>query len=360
MTLAEIPYSKSEINEAGRHLAGMQAGIVSNATIAEAFDKVQAWRASHLHPTRVVNFLVRQKAKEIDSSALVYRRLKRMESIISKLKRSPKGTQITTMQDIGGCRAVLQTLEGVNRLSEYCIEITGEPVADYIANPKMDGYRSKHFVARYESSIPQTKHLDGRRTEIQIRTRLQHQWATAVETVDFFTKQTLKIGGGSQKWRRFFALVGSIFAGKENCPLVPNTPHALSELVDETYSLWRELQVAPLVYNWSSIVNFLMKFPEIAEGKAKPPSNSMYMVELDTKRRHTSIEVFFPEKVVDAQVKYAEKEKEITGDPNRHVVLVSVDSIGELRDAYPSYYGDAQEFIKEVAAVLSLSEKPIL
>src|SRR5690606_39699271 len=45
--------------------------------------------------------------------------------------------------------------------------------------------------------------------EIQIRTRLQHAWATAVETVDVMKGTDLKSGGGTPDWREFFALAAS-------------------------------------------------------------------------------------------------------------------------------------------------------
>ena len=48
----------------------------------------------------------------------------------------------------------------------------------------------------------------GLRIEIQIRSRLQHAWATAVETVDAFSGTSLKTtgGSGSEKtdWGRFY------------------------------------------------------------------------------------------------------------------------------------------------------------
>ena len=40
--------------------------------------------------------------------------------------------------------------------------------------------------------------------EIQLRTSLQHAWATVVETVDAFTNENLKFGAGSDDWKRFF------------------------------------------------------------------------------------------------------------------------------------------------------------
>jgi len=39
--------------------------------------------------------------------------------------------------------------------------------------------------------------------EIQIRSKLQHIWATAVETVGFFTGQAIKSNEGEKEWNDF-------------------------------------------------------------------------------------------------------------------------------------------------------------
>jgi hypothetical protein len=56
--------------------------------------------------------------------------------------------------------------------------------------------------------------------EIQLRSRLQHAWATTVETVDTFTRQAIKTGGGKAEWRRFFFADTEVFIGAINQALV--------------------------------------------------------------------------------------------------------------------------------------------
>ena len=69
--------------------------------------------------------------------------------------------------------------------------------------------------------------------EIQYRTHLQHIWATALETMGLFTKQALKAGQGDEHIKRFFVLASSLFALRENCPVIPGTLPDINELVSE-------------------------------------------------------------------------------------------------------------------------------
>jgi len=57
--------------------------------------------------------------------------------------------------------------------------------------------------------------------ELQLRTRLQHTWATAVETMGTFRGEALKSRQGSKEWLEFFALISSAFAHVEKTPLLP-------------------------------------------------------------------------------------------------------------------------------------------
>ena len=93
------------------------------------------------------------------------------------------------MQDVGGARAVLPTIDEVDELRAlYRRSRARHTLAnekDYIRNPKPSGYRGIHLVYRYQSD--RSKVYNGLQIELQLRTRTQHAWATAVETVGTFS-----------------------------------------------------------------------------------------------------------------------------------------------------------------------------
>jgi ppGpp synthetase/RelA/SpoT-type nucleotidyltranferase len=74
---------------------------------------------------------------------------------------------LSQMQDIGGCRAVLSNLKLVRQLCDeyyekgkHCdLKHEFKNKKDYITNPKPDGYRSIHLVYRYKSD--KTKKYNG-------------------------------------------------------------------------------------------------------------------------------------------------------------------------------------------------------
>lgn len=99
---------------------------------------------------------------------------------------------------------------------------------DYIQHPKPDGYRCYHLVYEYQG-FGFTAAYSGLRVEVQVRTQMQHAWATAVEAVGIFTKQALKSNQGNEDWLRFFALMGTAIAAIEGTPSVPGTPSDLAQ-----------------------------------------------------------------------------------------------------------------------------------
>jgi hypothetical protein len=75
------------------------------------------------------------------------------------------------------------------------------PMGNYIEKPKPDGYRGVHLIIKYRSTAK--REYKDQNIEVQIRSRLQHAWATAVETCETFTSYCQML------WMRF--LGGRIF-----------------------------------------------------------------------------------------------------------------------------------------------------
>jgi ppGpp synthetase/RelA/SpoT-type nucleotidyltranferase len=73
---------------------------------------------------------------------------------------------------------------------------------DYIQSSRdADGYRSLHLIYKYRNI--KNPSYDGLRIELQIRTKLQHIWATAVETMGTLLGQALKYRQGEEAWQDF-------------------------------------------------------------------------------------------------------------------------------------------------------------
>lgn len=97
------------------------------------------------------------------------------------------------------------------------------------------------FIYRYYSDV--NKAYNGLKIEMQLRTKLQHAWATAVETVGTFIRQALKSSQGEEEWLRFFAFMGTVIALREKQSLVPGTPQDRSKLVSELRKYASQLEV---------------------------------------------------------------------------------------------------------------------
>ena len=106
-------YTKKQINEAGVIIRNDAASFTQRT---EALIIIDNWRSAHAYPLHVFYMNLKGKAGS-RTDILVAERLKRMESIVGKLKRE-EGMQLYRMQDLGGCRMVLPTLSEVYAYSE--------------------------------------------------------------------------------------------------------------------------------------------------------------------------------------------------------------------------------------------------
>jgi len=176
MGFCKVPSeSKTKINRAGTILV---QGSESLQEMASALDLAERWRASHAYPINTFQGTLRKKLKGFSGNPIAAQRLKRMPTIIDKLRRYP-AMKLTTMQDIGGVRAILANVKNVYKLTENYInnrrllhDLADQK--DYIQNPRSeDGYRGIHLIYKYKNkNVPD---YDGLRLELQIRTRLQHK-----------------------------------------------------------------------------------------------------------------------------------------------------------------------------------------
>ena len=216
--------------------------------------------------------------------------------------------------------------------------------------PKDDGYRSIHLIYKYKSDKEGKKDYNGLLIEVQIRSKLQHLWATAIETVDFFTRQAIKSNEGQKEWMDFFKLVSSAFAIIENTPLIQKTPTDEKELYYQIKKKEEELQVIKIMGGWAQAVQVFEK------ASKEKPNLRFFLLELDIIGEKLNITGYPEGQEEKAIAKYAKAEKRNQGKREYDVVLVGVDATNDLRKAYPNYFADTKEFLENLKKILNKKE----
>jgi hypothetical protein len=340
MNWTTLDYSKGQVDAAGRLLA---SGVGTPEEIDTALEVLNNWRAVHSFPLNTIQMGLRTRARRIYEPALVAQRLKRVPSIVLKLQRF-SSMNLSRMQDIGGCRAILESVNQVRKLraayarSEQQHQFVSEK--DYISEPKASGYRGIHLVYRYHSD--RNPDYNGRAIEIQLRTRLQHAWATAVETVGTFLQQSLKSSEGSEKWLRFFALTGSAFALTERTEAVPDTPQDPQELIDSVRGIESELDVRKRLGAYGEAL-------KIAEDTQMAKAY-YFLLSLTPSQEALSVFGYQKDQLERATDHYLQIEKTLA--PGAQAVLVAVESLSALKKSYPNYFLDTQVFTMALGKVI--------
>ena len=344
MAWTEPAFSPEDVNAGGRRLAQMTFPVESQDGF-HALDVIDNWRASHAFPLNTFQITARRKARKIEREIIVAQRLKRLESIHRKLT-DKVSMRMTQMQDIAGCRVVFRKLASIQKLvelyksSKFDHKFKGEK--DYVRNPKPDGYRSHHLVYTYVGGEGREVY-SGLRVEVQIRTQLQHAWATAVEAVGIFTRQALKSNQGSKEWLRFFALMGTVLAAIEGTPSVPGTPTTNAELVNELEQLAVNLDVEQTLQMYNATIETV--------GAAKDAK--YFLMRLDPIAGNITVRRFKAKESAEANRQYTRLEGQEPDESRSQIVLVSVENITALKRAYPNYFLDTKTFAQIVTRALS-------
>jgi hypothetical protein len=332
-------YSRRQVIEAGKVLAGRIDPQHLSAETLAAFRLAHDWRAGHIPPMRKVRAGLLTAARNVDCHAIIAARLKRLESIRRKLRT--RSEPLVQIQDIAGARAIMASMEDVDRLVGHYrngrskFEVQRE--WDYVATPKTSGYRGVHLRLVCPAESPDD--VFGRLfVEVQVRTRLQHAWATAVEAVGLIRREELKSGQGDPDWLRLFALMGSELASTEGRPIVVGAA-AEAERRTELRALAAQLEAIQLLEHYNHVLH--------ATEQIRIEPGAVFMIEYDYETRRAKVSSF----ARTSRVYEAYLERELSGRPSQ-TVTVEIDRVEDLRSAYPNYFLDVREFTRHLKAAV--------
>jgi ppGpp synthetase/RelA/SpoT-type nucleotidyltranferase len=340
--VAIVPlYSKRQVVEAGKFLAQDIPESRKEEAI-EAFKIAHNWRDAHVRPLVMMRAELVGRLKVLKFAHPTAARLKRMKSIRSKLAKGR--LTLYQMQDVGGYRVILPSLAELEIITKSyqdgCKhELMG--IDDYVDNPKRDGYRCRHLIFKFRGRGPDEV-FNRQRLEMQVRSQLQHAWATAVEAVGLYRSEDLKGGAGNEDWRRFFQLVSSEFADEEGTALVPDTP-SKKDRKKELKHLNKKLGAVSILKTFNQAVQYSEDFfVKDAE---------FFLIQYDRKTQSVVISPYNKYGPVSNAYIHVESSEEDAGLGKTNV-LVEVDAIEDLKAAYPNYFLDVALFLDKLAEIL--------
>src|SRR5688572_32983477 len=103
--------TKNQTDKVGDRIR--QETIIDDRTL----EQLQLYRISFKDSLSKIFNILCESTKQISSDNLVTYRIKRIESIVSKLKRFPD-MKLSRMADIGGCRCILRSDKEVYKLKK--------------------------------------------------------------------------------------------------------------------------------------------------------------------------------------------------------------------------------------------------
>ena len=343
-----MKYGRHQIDKAGQTILTSK----KEEEVVLAIKKVNEWRKLHLTALDELQKAIIPTLNEKNINIqFTSRRLKRLTSIIYKLDINPE-MKLGGMQDIGGLRIVVPTMDDLTIALKIITDNAPQnfkccKIMNYIEEPKSSGYRSIHFIYQY---ISKDEDVNGMKVELQLRTKLQHNWAMAVETAGLITQTPLKSSQGDDKWLDFFKVVSSLFSIKEKTSIM--SEHRVQGL--NMKALMKILYITNQENKFCDTLKVL-RVSNI-QAKKEKYQNGYYLLNIDFTTKMVKITAFPKEEEEEASQTYGEQEKQIENEKNA-VVLVSVPKMKELQEAYPSYFLDTSEFIQVIDTILDNCRK---
>jgi ppGpp synthetase/RelA/SpoT-type nucleotidyltranferase len=323
--------SKTKIDRAGLALAKSKYRDEEEYfELEEVFDE---YRKAHLQPLSETTLELQHLLTNYGAQYYIAQRLKRKPQIIRKLNRL--SVRLTQLQDIGGCRIIVQKNADVDRIHKYLTEkvksqsvFTIERTTDYRELGRDDtGYRSLHVLLK----------RGGVHLELQIRSRIQHYWSESIERTSVIYGYHLKESEGDKQVIGYFKNLSDVFydieAGRE-----PTLEKRLK--VDELrYTCERIIQQSDKHKVFDSYVNEdIIRTLTEKESKNAAGLNNWILVFDWNAGAFVSWDIV-SRNPSDAVETYIEYERMFPVESGYEVVLVGSSEVATVRQTHSHYFG---------------------
>lgn len=323
--------SKSKVDRAGKLLSNPNSEYDEKML---EFDLVfDEYRRSHLEPLTQLTLELQSWLQNHNKSYYIAQRLKRKPQILRKLRRF--SIRLTQLQDIGGCRVIVDKNDDVDALFRFIMERfeTSDMVkvirkTDYREKGRDDtGYRALHLILE----------ISGCTLELQLRSKIQHYWSESIERTSVLYGRRLKEKEGDSNVIDYFKKFSNALHEIE-------TSQAISRKTEIDLQDAREI-AEKIIYSTtngrmiSGYVNegVITSMISAEQGRASSFNNWILVfdwsdgnfVTWEMVGRHT-------DQAVDAYLRY---EAEFTEDDLKEVVMIGSPNISTVQHTHSHYFG---------------------
>ncbi|WP_257389216.1 RelA/SpoT domain-containing protein [Tahibacter caeni] len=323
--------TKNKIDRAGAALA--KEGFRNVEDMIELEDAFDEYRKSHLEPLSKTTLELQAWLNEYGHDYYIAQRLKRKPQIIRKLNRL--SVRLTQLQDIGGCRIIVEKNETVDQLVQFFREKIGKTnelkltrITDYREKGRdITGYRSVHLLLE----------RSGRKLELQLRSRIQHYWAESIERTSVIYGHHLKEGEGDPVVISYFQRLSDAFSEIESGRNpAPRSRIEINLAKQQAENIIRESTLAPA---FDSHVNedIILTLTEKEKRSASPINNWIIVFDWNT-GQFVSWDIVgrTPDEAIAAYVNY---ENMFPVEKNFEVVLIGSSRVATVRRTHSHYFG---------------------
>lgn len=324
--------SKSKIDKSGYALAkGKYQDEVELLDLEDVFDE---YRKAHLQPLSETTIELQLLMANYGAPYYIAQRIKRKPQIVRKLNRL--SVRLTQLQDIGGCRIIVQKNIDVDKLLEYLKRqvvkqqiFTIEKITDYRERGRDDtGYRALHVILK----------RSGFHLELQIRSRVQHYWSESIERTSVIYGHHLKEKEGDPQVIKYFKSLSDVFFEIE-ASRKPSIAHRievdrLREVCEKIISTSDRHKVFDSFVNEDIIKTLTEKETRNNGGGLNNwilvfDWNAGAFVSWDVVGRNSN-------EAVEAYIEY---ERQYSADAGYEVVLIGSSEIATVRQTHSHYFG---------------------
>lgn len=310
--------SNTQIKKLGDRIRSNKCN--KNICSPEDLVHLQNFRMSFKDSLNEIFQILSEESKHVHKNRIVSFRMKKIDTIISKLNRE-NGMDLERMGDIAGCRCIVQSESAIYKIVDRLKQNYTLKINDKIAIPDEDGYKALHiYVKSKNCSLNRT-------VEIQLRTVEQHYWSTLVEIIDVIYDTTIKTGDNSipelVEFLELYSEKDKLSLDKKIRLINLENNHKIYNSLNETFR--------------HNLIKIRMKWHDL-----DAYTNDTYLLfDVNQDTKEASFSLF--DTYIDAEANYFEKFKNTNGD--LLVAHLNISKFNQLAIAYSNYVLSNHDFL---------------